>query len=167
MTALPFHVETVPSVGVTVEHYAELHGLSVRTVRRWLAAGELPTATKTGDVWSIPANAERVPGAGNAMAPVAAGLTDAVAAGAALMRQQRQGQQLATAAPATPSLAGELDTLPAYLHLEDAARLLGVDPYVIVRNADHFGAVRWGELTAGKRRSWLVPAATVRQIAGL
>ena len=152
MEPMPFHVESVPTVALTLEAYCQRHNLGERTVRRWLAAGELPGASKDSGSWMIPANAQRQPGAG--------------------------GQQVATQPAAAPagtiamqqvpaSLAGQLEGLPAYLHLEDAARLLGIDAGVIVRNADHFGAVRWGDLTPGRRRAWRVPQATVRAIAGL
>lgn len=148
MTALPFDVETVPSVGLSVERYAETHGVSIRSVRRWLSAGELPGAVKTGDVWMIPANAQRVRGAGSAVEHVA---------------QPASAAQTAVQQPAGGlSLAGQLDALTAYLTLEDAGRLLGISAYAIRQNRQAFGVVPYGPNGA-----LLVPQAVVRQVAGL
>lgn len=123
---------------LTLQGYVDRTGKTERTVRRWLAAGDLPGARKDrGGQWMIPADAVYTPGAGAALA-------------------------LVEPEPEPVSLAGELDALPALLALVDASRLLGVTEYAIRRNREFFGAVR-----LGPRGSLVVPASVVRELAGL
>lgn len=43
---------------ISVNEFAERHGLPERTVRNWCAAGKIPGAFLTGKTWSLPADAE-------------------------------------------------------------------------------------------------------------
>jgi hypothetical protein len=61
-------IDDALDVDLTLAQYAEHTGRHPRTVKRWLAAGQLPTATLTGDGWLIPSNAVPVP-APNVPAP--------------------------------------------------------------------------------------------------
>lgn len=44
---------------VTVSEYAQLNGLSERTVRNWCSSGKMKGAVLSGKVWMIPSDAER------------------------------------------------------------------------------------------------------------
>ena len=124
--------------------YAAHHGKSDRTVQRWLADGLLPGAQRTREGWLIPADVLPMPD------PPGAGTV------------ARTGAPVSVAPPAT--LAGALDVLPAYLTVERAADLLGINPRTVRRNA-----TRWhGERIGGENgQAWMIPAAAVRQVAGL
>lgn len=52
---------------VTVTQYAELHGLSERTVRNWCNTGKMQGAFLVGKTWNIPADAP-LPGKGKSKA---------------------------------------------------------------------------------------------------
>lgn len=45
---------------VSKTEWATMQHVDVRTVTRWLAAGEVPGAAKLGTQWSIPAGAQRI-----------------------------------------------------------------------------------------------------------
>lgn len=50
----------IPSWFVSLAQYSELHGVTDRTVKRWLAGNELPGAYKDGrGAWQIPKDAVR------------------------------------------------------------------------------------------------------------
>lgn len=132
---------------LTPTQYAEAHTLSIRTVRRYLAAGKLPGARQLAgsNEWVIPVDARPLQ------------------AQPAAVAVREQPARPAVAPDTTPvTLAGQLAAQPAFLSLDDAARLLGVKPADIRRNRDAFDVPAW----CGAR-SILVPQATVRRIAGL
>jgi len=136
--------------------YAEHIGVAERTVLRWLKAGELPSASKAPDGrWFIPADAVRQVRLGDspAMSPD--------------VSVTRQGDMVpVTSANGHPaqggSLADALDQHPALLTLEEASRFLGIPETAIRRHAEELGAVPWGP-----RGTLVVPARTVRGLAGL
>lgn len=145
---------------MTPAQYAQNQGVSTRTVERWLAAGELPTASQTPDGrWHIPADAVR-------QRPL-------IPSGDVPPRQPRQGTDMSptrrgdvvpTSAPtpAPRTLAEALDQQPALLALEDAARLLGIPESGIRKHAEELGALPWGP-----RGRLVVPQSAVRRLAGL
>lgn len=139
--------------------YAEHVGVSERTVLRWLKAGELPSAVKTGDGrWFIPADAVRqVP-----MVPDSpAGLFTATSPDVSVTRQGDVAR--VNGAGGQPvSLGDALDLHPALLSLEEASRLLGIPESSIRRHADQLDARPWGP-----RGTLVVPARIVRGLAGL
>jgi len=95
------------------------------------------------------------------------------AAQGTVVRQAPAAAPATTQAPraratATMTLEGELGGQTAYLDLETASRLLGIPADVVVRHREEFGTVRYGDLDPStRRRAWVVPASTVRAIAGL
>lgn len=122
-------------------------GATERTVRRWLAADELPGAMLDDrGAWSIPADARRVQ---RLPAP-----TDR-----AQVARNTSGQVTAPATPAT--LADALAVLPAFLDVETAARLMDVGRHALVSDP-MFRAAR-----VGPNGAWRIPAAVVREAAGL
>ena len=48
-------IYTLPSKLLTVEEFAEMHGVEVVTVRQWIRRGKIRTAKKYGNEWRIPA----------------------------------------------------------------------------------------------------------------
>lgn len=131
---------------LSVTGWAKHYGTTERTARRWLAAGEIPAATKdprTGE-WHIPPDAVRVQT-----------LPDALSAPAGAVAVTGPGR-----APRT--LADALDTLPGYLTVDETARLLGISPYAVRSRAIRYRGERVGEGGA-----WMFPQAVVREIAGL
>ena len=128
-----------------VTQYAAHHNKTDRTVRRWLKDDLLPGAVLQDGKWMIPADVLPMP------------------------TSQPTGIVATTRAPdpaaAPPStLAGALDTLPAYLDVETAAQLLGIKARTVARNAQRWG----GERVGGENgQAWMIPAAAVRKVAGL
>lgn len=148
-----------PGTMLPAAQWAELHGVSLRSARRYLSNDALRGAEKRQGAWYIPAETTP-PTPGSHTRPAGTELAHQGPAAAPAPRQARAG--------AEPTLEGSLATQPAYLDLETAARLLGVEPGVITRNPELFGAQRLGERAANRgRRAWLVPQATVRTTAGL
>jgi len=134
---------------VNAAQYAEHVGASERTVLRWLKAGELPGATKAPDGrWFIPADAVR----------------QVTSPDMSVTRQvTRQDVARVNGAAAEPtSLSEALDQKPALLTLEEASRYLGIPETAIRRHAEELGALPWGP-----RGTLVVPARTVRDLAGL
>ncbi|GIG21759.1 hypothetical protein Cch01nite_24830 [Cellulomonas chitinilytica] len=129
---------------LTPAAYAEHVGASERSVRRWLADGELPAAELVARRWEIPADAVRVQRLPEAVADVS---RDAVAP-----RAPR---------PAT-TLVGALETLPIYVDVDTAAQLLGISPYAVRRHADELGGRRWG-----LNGALVIPQSALRELAGL
>ena len=138
---------------VTVGQWAQAHGVEPRSARRYVQKGKLAAVMQDGK-WMVPADAE--------------------------VQESRQGatvarrdQAPAARVPATPraaamTLEDHLAGQTAYLDLATAARLLGIPADVLVRQREEFGTVRYGDLDPkSRRRAWVVPAATVRKIAGL
>lgn len=140
---------------VTADQWATAHGVALRSVRRYLQNGKLPGAVMEGNRWMIPLDAEPVHKAPQTT----------------LERQEAPSQAVArpqARQAATMTLEGELSTQTAYLDLNTAARLLGIPADVLVRQREEFGTVRYGDLDPStRRRAWVVPASTVRTVAGL
>lgn len=133
---------------LTPQQWADAHGVVIRTVRRYLDAGRLVGAVQGDDGrWMIPATAT----------PTDAGPSTTIATA------RPGGAPAASSRPAAaPSLAAMLDGQPAYLDLETAGRLLGVSTGTIRRHRDRFGAEPFGP-----NGSLVVPASTVRHVAGI
>ncbi|WP_203757204.1 hypothetical protein [Cellulomonas chitinilytica] len=125
--------------GLTVEEYAHEKGVTTRSVRRWLAAGELPDAWPDGRSYRIPRHAERVQTPGTGLV-VTGQHSDAV-------------EELPRALAGAPT---------AWVDLETASRLLGVTPHAIVAHPDLFEPAK-----VGPRGSWRVPMRVIRRDAGL
>lgn len=129
---------------LTTAQYAAQADVSIRTVKRWLEAEEIQGAQLVGGRWQIPSGAPRV----QRLALV----DDSTEKGTAVTRKGHD----------TPSLGKILDHLPAMLTPEQAAHLIHPDlsAHYIRSNPEEFDARKW----SGR---WLVPAATVRRLAGL
>jgi hypothetical protein len=137
--------------------YAEQAGVQTRTVERWLAAGELPAASKVNGRWHIPSDAARtIKLNGNSHTPTPDMSSDM----SSDMSPTRRGDVGVSVQVVT--LADALDKLPALLSLEQASRLLGIPETAIRRNAEKLSAVPWGP-----RGTLVIPARVVRQLAGL
>lgn len=146
---------------MTPEEFAELEGVSARTVQRWCDNGEVPGATRDRrGRWHLPGDAVRV-----------VPLEDPPAddGGAAAMAPSRRDVAVTSSAAAAALPAGQglslavwLDSLPAFVTLAEAAQLLGIPEAAIRRNRDELGARPWGE-----RGALMVPQAAVRRFAGL
>ena len=138
---------------MTVRTFAQLCDVDERTVQRWLRDGRLPGAVKTNRGWVIPSTTVMPPGfGGTPPPPPPSGPASASALVAPVQPAAVQGGSLSEA----------LATLPAFLPLEVAALLLGIPESGIRRNAEALGAVPYGQ-----RGRLVVPARTVREIAGL
>jgi hypothetical protein len=132
---------------LTRAQYAAHHGKSDRTVQRWLERELLPGVQKT------PAGEWRIPSDVLPLLDEHTGRTVATTPRA-----------VAPAAPRAWTLDAALSVLPAYLTVEQAANLLGLNERTVLRNAP-----RWdGEKIGGESgRAWMIPAAAVRKVAGL
>jgi hypothetical protein len=137
---------------LTMAAWAERHGFAERSVQRWIRAGELPAAVMVGNRWEIPEHAQRV----EQVTMRAAGQVLAERAGAELTTTEDDEP------PVPVSVREALDTLPGYLPLDVAARLLGIPRHQVRDHADVFEAVPFG-----RRGSLVVPAAVVRRIGGI
>ena len=105
-----------PAGLVTVEGYARSRGITDRTVKRWLAAGELQGAAKDErGRWMIPFDAER-----------AAGVVELVTG---------------VTRPMTPRT---LDDLPSFLPVDGAAAILGISKHAILSHREYFDVVPFG-----------------------
>jgi excisionase family DNA binding protein len=134
---------------MNLAQYADHAGVSVRTVERWLSAGELPGATQAPDGrWHIPADTIRT---------------------RPLERQPRQtdvspsrrGDVVVSApVPQALTLAEHLSMLPALLTVEQAAQVLGISESQVRLHARELDGLRWG-------RSWMIPQAAVKKLAAL
>lgn len=123
----------------TVAEYAKARRITDRTVKRWLAAGELPGAQKDEQGrWLIPADADRTEASGQLVA-------------------LEQTRQLVEQLPAPRSL----DELPSFLSIELAARILDISQHAITTHRDYFGVVPFGP-----NGSLVVPLATIKKIRG-
>lgn len=138
---------------MTVRAFAAANEVDERTVQRWLKAGKLPGAVKTNKGWAIPADAAAPAPAPPAPAPSGPGTLVAAAV---------PGPPVPAALPPGGGLAAFLDTLPAFIALEVAERVLGIPESAIRRNADELGARPWGP-----RGTLVIPVRSVREAAGL
>jgi hypothetical protein len=134
---------------LTVKQFAQRHGVAVRTVERWQEDGHLRGVVRTDTGNLIPDQPR-----------------PAIGRRAAAAAEQPQ-RALAVPAPAQldgapRSLLEALALMPAFLTLEDAARLLGIPPIRITENPERFEAE-----PVDDRRKLMVPARVVRQVAGI
>lgn len=139
---------------MNVDEYAAHVGASKRTVmRRLTQPGGIAGAVKYRTGWMIPDSSPLPPPPGLDMTVLKASGTSM---GSAV--------QLSTGAAEPPpfSLAQALDLEPALLDVERAAYLIGCTEYAIRRHPERFDAVPYGPNGA-----WMIPQATVRQLAGL
>jgi len=142
---------SVESRRLTMAEWADRRGVSKKTVQRWLAAGEIPDAVMVGNRWEIPEHAQRV----EQVTTRAAGEVLAERATSTDLVTEDDG-------PMPVTLREALDTLPAFLPVDVAARLLGIPREQVREHAELFEA-----LPIGRRGSLVVPAAVVRRFAGV
>lgn len=144
---------------LSIVDYAERQGINARTVKRWLAADELPGAEKdpfTG-AWRIPANATRMvtakvdpqPGPGTELefGPAYPGTVG-----------QFHGWPPAAVAPEEPTRLEDLEELPAFLTIAQAAEYLGIPQAQILAHRETFGV-----MDVGVNGSPRVPKAIVHK----
>lgn len=133
--------DMTPPTFVAVATYAGLVDVSERTVKRWLASGELPDAVKDErGRWLIPANAERQ-----------------ISTGELVTLDPRPMTRHMT--PTVPNL----DELPSFLTVDQAAQLLDVSRHAILtpRGREYFDVVPFGV-----NGSFVIPLATIKRIRG-
>lgn len=129
-----------PVQWLTAAQYADQAGASERTVKRWLADGELPGATKDErGRWLIPADTTRTPGAD--VVPLA---------------PRHMTRPMTTQQPGP-----ELDALPSFLSIDQAAHILGITAYAIRKHREYFDAQPFGPNGA-----LVIPLATIRKVRG-
>lgn len=128
---------------ITISAYAAREDTpSRRTVTRMIDEGRLP-AQKVDGVWLIPANALPLDPASGQLLPT-----------------RPKG---AAAAPATSATIEEiLSTLPGYLTLDVASRLLGIPESQIRRHREFYDLVDHGAIA-----TLVMPQSTVRRVFGL
>jgi hypothetical protein len=169
MTALDIRQEYVMEDEVewlSRSEYQDRHGKSESTMQRALREGRVPGAEKNAHgEWLIPADAPilRKPPEGTAVVrqtPPAVPVT---------VSDVPQTYPMGTSG----TLQAVLDTLPAFLDVATAARLLGIPAQLIRENADDFDARAWGRRAGGRHssdertRALVIPQATIRRFAGL
>lgn len=145
---------------LSLSQYAVAHGVSTRTVKRWLADGELPGAEKDKftEQWRIPANATRQlrpKGEGSTAAPGTVVEQHLFRGRGEIQPVPQLQQQL------EPSLRDDLDDEPGFLRLEEAARYLGIPQAQILQQAERFELEK-----VGTNGSYRMPQRVVREIAG-
>ena len=138
-----------PTPYLTIVQYAEAHGVSDRTIKRWLKDDELAGAYKDErGRWLIPATAERT------------------AADVVILSDRprtRPRTDVVASHPSRATLAELIDTLPSFLPIDHAAELLGISRHAILtpRGRDYFDVVPFGP-----NGSLVVPLATIKKIRG-
>lgn len=127
-----------PQQLLELPEYAESQGAAVRTVRRWLDMGKLPTARKVGGRWLIPVGA--VP----------------------TQKPQTAVEHSPRHTPAPPvTLLEYVAALPVMLDVATAARLLGISRYAVIQHADFYQLVRHGDNGA-----WVMPKGRLLELNG-
>lgn len=120
---------------VDIKTYQTRADVSFKTVNNWIKSGRLPDARKDEKGrWLIPADATPTP-----------------------------SSALATIEPPAvpPTVTGVLATMPGYLELEDAARLLGIPAYAIRSRRD-----RYRLEPVGERGRLMMPQNVIREVLG-
>ena len=145
---------------LSVDDFAALpHTPQTRAIRTALKEGRV-----TGAVWDQHANGGRgrwqIPA--DAVVQPRAGTTVQRATPAAAAPATTSPDAAAADVLARPRLVEILDRSPAYLPVDDAARLLGVPATRIREHPELFGAQ-----PLGYRESLLVPQSIIRDLAGL
>lgn len=133
-----------PEFHLTAAQYANRIGKTERTVKRWLADGELPGAYQDErGRWMIPVDAERT--ASNDLVtlprPMTRPMTVEISHGHAPL----------------------IDTLPSFLSIDEASAVLGISRHAILtpRGRDYFDVVPFGA-----NGSLVIPLATIKRIRG-
>jgi hypothetical protein len=127
------------------EAYSAKTGIAPRTLDRYLPEGRIEGAVKDSrGAWRIPADAPVLP-------------STAVV---------RQAEPDVVPPPPDVRLADALAVLPAFVDVATAARLLGVPADVVRENVGELEGRQWGRQSK-HGRTWVIPLATVRRLAGL
>lgn len=131
---------------LTAAQYATANKIAERTVKRWLADGELPGAIKDErGRWLIPNEAERT---------VAADVVT-------LPRPMTVSQDAMASHPSRARQTPTIDDLPSFLTIDQAAQLLKISRHAVATHRDYFGVVPFGPNGA-----LVVPLATIKRIRG-
>ncbi len=139
---------------LSINEYGERHNVHHRTVRRWLADGKLPGATKdpfTG-AWRIPADAQPV--------QMSTDVAPLQMTGGEQGMVLPQGWSMAPEEQ-VPTRLDELADEPAFLTVADAAQYLGIPQAQILANPELFEVMHVG--VSGAPR---VPKRTVYAFEG-
>jgi hypothetical protein len=146
-----------PADMLTSAQYAEHSGLSPRTLKRVLQAGELPGAVKNSrGAWMIPKDAKR-----NKPSRPYKPRADQQPVHHAFKLSETALEVLNHTGTVADRLA---DETAAYLDVATASKLLGVPEYVIRRDPETFNALVYG---SRGHRTVMVPQATIRRVLGL
>lgn len=153
---------------LSLNEYAESVGVHPRTVKRWLANNEVPSAIKdpfTGE-WRFPPGAPRVQRAvhehdAGGMQLAAGNEPPAGAFSGGLPWWAAQMPMLPSAEELEPTRLDMLDEESAFLTVERAARFLGVPQAQIRANPDVFGL-----MPVGINGSLMVPKSTIHRFEG-
>jgi hypothetical protein len=152
----------IPEQMLNAKDYARHVGASDRSIKRWLAAGELPGARMIDGAWAIPVSTMRQKGlggdtgewapstpqpAGNQVAVSGPSKADIERAFTEWMNQPRATME--------QRLAEENIFIP----LERAADLLGLSVYEIRKSPEDYGAVR-----RGAHGAYVIPKAQLRHL---
>ena len=133
-----------PAAYLTAAQYATSIDKTERTVKRWLADGELPGAHQDErGRWLIPAGAERT------------------VSGELVTLERPMTRPMTEVVTSHP--AGMIDTAPSFLTIEQAAHVLGISRHAILtpRGRDYFDVVPFGV-----NGSLVITLATIKRIRG-
>jgi hypothetical protein len=138
--------------------YAAARGLRFRDVQDWVKNGYIPGAVQNprNGFWSIPEHAPVLD------APQPGWVVPERAAAGSGTVAVRQATSEVAPPMSDVRLADRLDTLPAYVDVPTAARLLGITPHAVRSNAVELEGRKWGEGGA-----WVIPQAVIRRRAGI
>jgi hypothetical protein len=131
----------IPAAYLSAAQYADAIGKTERTVKRWLADGELLGAYQDErGRWMIPANAERTTGELVTLdRPTTRPMTDMVLSHPSQM----------------------IDALPSFIDIDRAASILGISRHAITTHREYFDVVPFGP-----NGSLVIPLATIKRIRG-
>jgi hypothetical protein len=138
------------------QEYADLQGISFRSVKRYLAEEELPGAIFYDKKWLIPADAERSQHKELVVRNGTEVQVHAVQGGSSTpLGTMKDYSKM-------PTLEQALDHQTAYVTVEEAANLMGITEYAIRNHPEEYGVV-----PRGRHGGAVVPQAVIRKIAGL
>lgn len=150
---------------LSVAEFAMARGTSTRSIKRWLADGELPAAEKdafTGQ-WRIPRDATRIKTAKSAEETKPVNHSELLAQ-MGVMAMPGGGEVIPwqqVPEPPEPTLRERLDDETGYLTIEEAAGYLGIPQAQIRANAERFGLE-----AVGVNGSLRVPQRVIRRVMG-
>jgi hypothetical protein len=152
----------------TATEYADRHGKSHRTVKRWIQEGRFAgvASQDPSGRWLLPLDAmpgDPAPEPAPQSEHFPLGVAYSPAGTEVMTTPPAPGSSALTyaTAPAAPAL-DELRVSTAYVDVPTAARLLGIPESAVRRNADRFDGER-----LGAHGALVIPAATIRKVAGL